>query len=95
MESVYYCKECFIDFPTVTRYIKHRKLFCELGRKDVLKDDAPIDGIGKVCFYQIRYIILAMIIDFLLQAGTVSKIIVYIFTKICINVSQNYYYNVF
>jgi len=34
MQSIYFCKKCSIDFPSVSRYLKHRKLFCELGRHD-------------------------------------------------------------
>ena len=50
MESVYHCKKCSIAFPTVTRYLKHKQLFCQLGRTPVNPDEnVPEDGIGKVC----------------------------------------------
>ncbi|XP_063678712.1 uncharacterized protein LOC134814494 isoform X2 [Bolinopsis microptera] len=49
MHSVYYCKKCSIDFPSVSRYVKHRKLFCQLGRgKEDLNEGIPEDGIGKL-----------------------------------------------
>ena len=51
MHSVYYCKKCSINFPSVSRYVKHRKLFCQLGRgKEDLNEGIPEDGIGKVRF---------------------------------------------
>lgn len=46
MTSVYYCKECYINFPGVSAYLKHRKLFCHLGR--VTESEDRVDGIGKL-----------------------------------------------